>query len=203
MASPTPLQLLPQPGETPERADAARNRQLLLCAARTIIERQGIDALTMQAVADEAKVGKGTVFRRFQDRSGLLHALLDQDEAMFQQHLLTGEPPLGPGAEPVDRLVAFGHARLDFILRHGPLLRAAERSDCGAVEHPARSAQRLHLQVLLTSAGHDPSEAAYVGSALCAALDAPVVLNQIDRDGMTVDQIKRGWASLARAATTV
>lgn len=200
MDSHTPL-LLPQPGSACERADAARNRQLLLDAARAIIDRDGVEALTMQAVADAAKVGKGTVFRRFEDRSGLLHALLDDDEAAFQQHLITGPAPLGPGAPPTERLIAFGQARLAFITQHGGLLRAAERSDCGAVEHPVRSAHRLHLQVLLRTAGRDDDTASYLASALCAALDAPVVLNQLERDGLTMEQVARGWTQLAAAAT--
>lgn len=154
----------------------------------------------MQAVADAANVGKGTVFRRFQDRSGLLYALLDQDEAELQQRLISGEPPVGPGAPPAERLVAFGGAMLQFIQRHGPLLRAAGNSDCGAVEHPARTARRLHLQILLRACGHDDDTAAYLASALCAALDAPVVLNQLDRDGLTIEQIERGWRTLALAA---
>jgi len=201
MSQRTPL-VLPQPGDACERADAARNRRLLLDAARAISERDGVEALTMQAVADAARVGKGTVFRRFQDRSGLLHALLDEDETDFQQHLISGPPPLGPGAPPVERLAAFGRARVAFIVRHGALLRAAERSDCGTVEHPVRAAHRLHLQVLLLAGGQTSETAAYVASALCAALDAPVVLNQLERDGLTIEQVNAGWATLVAAVAS-
>ncbi|MGZ4457453.1 MAG: TetR/AcrR family transcriptional regulator, partial [Nocardioides sp.] len=48
-----------------ERADAARNREALLLAATRLVEHCGVDAVTMDAVAHEAGVGKGTVFRRF------------------------------------------------------------------------------------------------------------------------------------------
>ena len=72
---PRSLQLT-QP-DSVERADAARNRRLLLAAAKNLIDNHGAAAVTMDAVAREAGVGKGTVFRRFGSRTGLMFALLD------------------------------------------------------------------------------------------------------------------------------
>ena len=67
--------------ERPERRDAARNRELLLDAAHRLVDRDGVEAVTTDAVAAEAGVGKGTVFRRFGSRAGLMTALLDHAEA--------------------------------------------------------------------------------------------------------------------------
>ena len=65
-------QPLPVSGqETQERGDAARNRELLLAAARKLIAERGPDAVTMDDIAAEAGVGKGTLFRRFGNRAGL------------------------------------------------------------------------------------------------------------------------------------
>ena len=83
-----------------ERRDAARNRELLLCAAREIVEESGADALTMDRLAQRAGVGKGTVFRRFGSRAGLMMALLSGAEAEFQGRFMFGPPPVGPGAPP-------------------------------------------------------------------------------------------------------
>ncbi len=91
-----------------DRADAARNRRLLLATARDIIAGQGAGQLTMDGLAERAGLGKGTVFRRFGTRAGIFAALLDDDERDFQQQVLTGPPPLGPGAPPLDRLIAYG-----------------------------------------------------------------------------------------------
>ncbi|NED22229.1 helix-turn-helix transcriptional regulator, partial [Streptomyces sp. SID9913] len=96
--------------ETCLRADAARNRARLLEAAARLVAERGADGLTMEAVAVAANVGKGTVFRRFGDRTGLLSALLDHSERKLQTAFLTGPPPLGPGAPPAERLRAFGAA---------------------------------------------------------------------------------------------
>ncbi|HEV7854381.1 MAG TPA: helix-turn-helix domain-containing protein, partial [Mycobacterium sp.] len=53
-----------------ERGDAARNRTLLLEAARRLIAERGADAVSMDDIAAAAGVGKGTVFRRFGSRAG-------------------------------------------------------------------------------------------------------------------------------------
>src|SRR5215813_9273435 len=112
---------------THERGDAARNRVLLLDAARRLIAERGADAVTMDDVAAAAGVGKGTLFRRFGSRAGLMMVLLDDDERTNQQAFLFGPPPLGPDAPPIDRLVAFGRARLRFVHTHHALLSAANR----------------------------------------------------------------------------
>ena len=64
---PKSLPLLTTPA--PERRDAARNRAAVLEAASELIGRCGVHALTMDALAARAGVGKGTIFRRFGDRA--------------------------------------------------------------------------------------------------------------------------------------
>src|SRR6201990_1091360 len=85
---PIPLPLL---GDVPpERADAARNREALLAAADELIAELGVAGVTMDAVATRAGVGKGTVFRRFDSRGGLMAAILDRSESQFQAAILSG-----------------------------------------------------------------------------------------------------------------
>ena len=79
----------------------------------------------MDGLAERAGLGKGTVFRRFGTRAGIFQALLDDDEKIFQQQVLSGPPPLGPGADPLDRLIAYGHARAGFMVSHRDIARAA------------------------------------------------------------------------------
>lgn len=75
-----------------ERADAARNRARLLEAAAGLVAERGAEHVTMHAVAEEAGVGKGTLFRRFGDRTGLLLALVDEVEADFHEAYTSGPP---------------------------------------------------------------------------------------------------------------
>ena len=76
----------------------------------------------MEDIAAAAGVGKGTVFRRFGSRAGLMMVLLDEDERVSQQAFMFGPPPLGPDAPPLDRLLAFGRDRLRFAHTHHELL---------------------------------------------------------------------------------
>src|SRR4051794_21084817 len=86
-----------------ERADAARNRVKVLDAAARLFAEQGVDAVSMDAIATEAGVGKGTLFRRFGDKAGLAVALLDERERVLQEAILRGPAPLGPGAAGPER----------------------------------------------------------------------------------------------------
>ena len=135
-----------------ERGDAARNRALLLDAARRLVTERGADAVTMDNIAAAAGVGKGTVFRRFGSRAGLMMVLLDEDERASQQAFMFGPPPLGPDAPPLDRLLAFGRYRLRFVNTHHELLSAANR-DPQSRYGAAAMVQRTHVRMLLASAG--------------------------------------------------
>src|SRR3954454_3811127 len=60
--------------QPPERADAARNRRKVLAAAEELFAARGVAAISMDDVAAAAGVGKGTLYRRFGDKSGLASA---------------------------------------------------------------------------------------------------------------------------------
>ena len=118
---------LPQFQEQPrERADAARNRERILAAAGTLVDEcGGIDGVSMDDVAKRAEVGTGTLYRRFGDRAGLAFALLDEQTKEFQNALISGPPPLGPGVPAAERLHAFGAGFLDLLETHAELMVAA------------------------------------------------------------------------------
>ncbi len=179
-----------------ERGDAARNRALLLSAARALVAERGADAVTMDDVAAAAGVGKGTLFRRFGSRAGLMMVLLDEDERASQQAFLFGPPPLGPDAPPLDRLVAFGRERIRFAHTHHALLSAANRDPHNRYNAPA-TVQRTHLRVLLASA-HTTGDLDAQTDALLALLDPDYVEHQLNDGGRTLQTLGDGWESLAR-----
>src|SRR5690606_42103852 len=90
-----------------------------------MIAEHGTRKVTMAALAERAGLGKGTVFRRFGTRAGIFQALLDEEEHRFQERVLSGPPPLGPGAGPEERLIAYGRARIAFLVEHHAIARAA------------------------------------------------------------------------------
>ena len=97
-------------------------------------------------------MGKGTLFRRFGSRAGLMIVLLDEDEKVQQQAFMFGPPPLGPGAPPLDRLLAYGRDRLKFVHTHHALLSDANRDPQMRFNAPVMLHHR-HIRVLLEDAG--------------------------------------------------
>ena len=187
-----------------ERADAARNRRLLLATAREIISGQGADKLTMDGLADRAGLGKGTVFRRFGSRAGIFAALLDDDERDFQEQVLAGPPPLGPGAPPLDRLIAYGRARIGFLISNREIARAAiDGRDPvrGGTEGPM---SRGHIRLLLGQLRLGAADLDVLAIQLTAALDGPLLL-YLSSDALAGDaadnvaeRLARGWEDLIR-----
>jgi AcrR family transcriptional regulator len=197
MAASPPLRELPVADQAPqERGDAARNRTLLIEAARRLIAERGADAVTTDDIAAAAGVGKGTLFRRFGSRAGLMIVLLDEDEKAAQQAFMFGPPPLGPGAPPLDRLLAYGRDRLRFVQAHYALLSESNRDPQMRFNGPMMLHHR-HLRVLLEDAGTtgDLDAQAF---ALHSLLDADYVSFQLTERGQTLDALGDAWESMAR-----
>lgn len=62
--------------DRPLRADAARNRDRILDAARELFAEAGLDA-GVEEIARRAGVGKGTLYRRFPTKDELIAAIFD------------------------------------------------------------------------------------------------------------------------------
>jgi AcrR family transcriptional regulator len=192
-----------QHAEHAERADAARNRRLLLATARKMLAEHGAGKLTMDGLAERAGLGKGTVFRRFGSRAGIFQALLDDDERDFQEQVLSGPPPLGPGAPPLDRLIAYGRARIEFLIRHREIARATLD---GRESVPARSQtpmSQAHIRFLLGEISLGAADLNVLATQLTAALDGPLLLYlSSDTMAQIAPQVSarlgRGWEDLVQ-----
>jgi AcrR family transcriptional regulator len=158
-----------------ERTDAARNREHLLEVAREMVAEHGAGKVTMDGLAERACLGKGTVFRRFGTRAGIFRALLDADELLFQDDVMRGPPPLGPGAAPVPRLVAYGRARIAFLLDHFAIARATLDRN-GPVPAGGADFTRIHIRMLLGEARLGIADLDNLAVQLTAALEGPVML---------------------------
>jgi AcrR family transcriptional regulator len=108
----------------PLRADAARNRELLLAAATDEFAEHGLDA-SVADIARRAGVGKGTVFRHFATKDDLLAAIvLDRIDALNAagERLLRAADP---GAALLEFLTVAAHQRqqldLSFLQEAGEL----------------------------------------------------------------------------------
>lgn len=160
----------PTPGDTiwlsqarPTRADAVKNRALLLNTARSLFSLHGVETVTMSQVAEAAGVGKGTLYRHFPGKPQLCHALLDDDQRALQREVLARLGRVRSSAEARAALGWFVGAIMTFCARNHAIL-AGEESAFGeeTLYHPAHLWWRQTLRALLVQAGTtlDPDYAA-------------------------------------------
>lgn len=192
----THLPLAPA-GEPTEqlRADAARNRTLLLDAASRLLTGCGAATLTMESVANAAGVGKGTVFRRFGDRTGLLLALLDHREGLLQAAFLSGPPPMGPGAPAKERLHAFGPAVMRHERDHHELILASRTDPLRAYAVPANRLRVSHITMLLRQLNVGGSTE-LLAHTLLGSIDTALVHHLTRARGIAIEQVEQGWHDL-------
>ncbi|AKL64284.1 TetR/AcrR family transcriptional regulator [Streptomyces sp. Mg1] len=191
----TPLELLQTPPPK-ERADAARNRVAVLEAAARLFAEQGVEAVSMDQVAAAAGVGKGTLFRRFGDKSGLAAALLDARERVLQEAVLSGPPPLGPGAPADERLAAFLNAYLDYLLEHLALVRMSETATPGArYRIGAYRFWHRHVAILLATEP-DPDYAAHALLAALAADHVAALLPELGEQRMRAGLLRLAQSTM-------
>ncbi|WP_432970437.1 TetR/AcrR family transcriptional regulator [Dactylosporangium sp. CA-233914] len=91
------------------RADARRNHELLLTAARDVFVERGPDA-PLDEIARRAGVSIATLYRRFVDRATLMHAVV---LAALTATVEAVERVQRDHADPFDALSAYVHAVLD------------------------------------------------------------------------------------------
>jgi AcrR family transcriptional regulator len=186
---------LPLAGERRERADAAANRVRILDATRLVLAERGAEGITLDAVAERAGVGKGTVFRRFGDRSGLFQALLDEHLRVFQDAFMFGPPPLGPGAPPKERLAVFLEGLLDLEDDHLELILALER-DRWKAPIGGYIVLSLHAESLIREIS-PKLDAPILAQLLLNALNVNVVRHLRQEAGVSLPAIKASARALA------
>ena len=99
-----------QPVKRATRADAARNRERLLDAAKTVFVEGGVGA-SLEAVACQAGLGIGTLYRHFPTREALYEAVYRRD---IDAIVAVGEHEMR-AVDPVEGLRRWLHAAIDMI----------------------------------------------------------------------------------------
>jgi len=158
----------------PMRKDAARNRELLIAAAREVFAQRGLEA-SLDDVAHHAGLGVGTAYRHFANKRELAAALIEQavDQIVaLAEHALTLD-------DPWQGMVGFLEGAL-----------AVQASDRGLREvlmglHDPEQLERIHERFsgLITEllargrqqgvirADAEPSDVGFVMTMVCAVAD--------------------------------
>ncbi|MEV2229216.1 TetR/AcrR family transcriptional regulator [Streptomyces phaeochromogenes] len=178
------------------RKDAARNRAAVLAAADTLFtECESPEDVTMADIATAAGVGKGTLFRAFGDRTGLIRALYTTRLEPVRSAVEEGPPPLGPDAPPLQRVPALLDALLCFKLdnRHLALALEATGSDS---PYQAEHYERWH-SLLRSALERIPglTNSDFTAHALLAAVRADLVEHLAGQKGVPREDIRNQLAS--------
>lgn len=172
------------------RKDAARNRRAVLEAADALFARcESPRDLTMADIAAAAGVGKGTLFRAFGDRAGLLRALYEARLEPVRQAVLAGPPPLGPATPPQQRAAALLDAVLCFKIDNRRLALALEES--GGGPYRAEHYERWHglLRAVLAEIP-GLTDGDFTAHALLAATRADLVERLTGREGVPRERLR-------------
>ncbi|MEV0415118.1 helix-turn-helix domain-containing protein [Streptomyces sp. NPDC050448] len=185
--------------ERKPRKDAVRNRQAVLEAADALFARcVSPEDLTMADIAVAAGVGKGTLFRAFGDRAGLLRALYEARLEPVREAVESGPPPLGPATPPQERVPALLDAVLCFKLDNRRLALALEESGGSSLyqaEHYARW-HGLLRSVLEQVPGL--TDADFTAHALLAATRADLVERLAGQEGVPRERLRAQLSGYAR-----
>ncbi len=179
-----------------ERSDSVRNRALLLETAQRLFAEQGIETVTMSAVAEAAGVGKGTLYRHFPNKTQLLQELIDYDQRDLQER--TFQYLRERVTDPADCLYWFLGEVVAFVGRHQDLFfgHLGTRT-LSLLDHPAHQWWRLTLRGLLARL-RPAIELDYATDVLYLLIDPRTIHFQKQRHGYDDAELVRHLVNTAR-----
>ncbi|MEU0255344.1 TetR/AcrR family transcriptional regulator [Streptomyces sp. NPDC006184] len=189
--------------ERKSRKDAVRNREAVLAAADALFARcDSPEDVTMADIAAAAGVGKGTLFRAFGDRTGLLRALYEARLEPVREAVETGPPPLGPTTPPERRVLALLDAVLCFKLDNRRLALALEESGSNS-PYQAEHYKRWHglLRAVLEQIP-GVADSDFTAHALLAATRADLVEHLAGQENVPRDAMRAQLRHFAIRALT-
>lgn len=191
--------IFPPQDSQPTRADAVKNHALLLDTAQRLFIEKGVNSVSMTEIAEAADVGKGTLYRHFQSKAELCHALLDQDMRDLQDRSLRR---MRNHADPLENLEWFLEQILLFVVRNEALLSIHIGSeDINTLNHPAHLwwHQTIHALLRQIAPGYDVS---YFTDLFYVMLDVHTLCFQRHTLGYDNTRILAGLRSTLQLLTT-
>ncbi|MFE5942061.1 TetR/AcrR family transcriptional regulator [Streptomyces sp. NPDC056480] len=180
--------------QRPERADALRNREAVLAATDALFATSSSPrSVSMDDIAAAAGVGKGTLFRRFGDRAGLIGAVIASRLDPLQQAVQEAQD--AAGSSPRQRVLDLLDASLRFKIENRNLMSAAEDAGLSSpyqAEHYGWWHGILRTALDQVPGVHHPD---FTAHALLAAIRADLVAYLIDDQGMTPEALRSSLAA--------
>ncbi|MFD5507168.1 TetR/AcrR family transcriptional regulator [Streptomyces sp. NPDC059761] len=180
--------------QRPERADAQRNREAVLAAADALFAASSSPhSVSMDDIAAAAGVGKGTLFRRFGDRAGLIGAVIAS--RLEPLHHAVREAQDAAGSSPRERVLKLLDASLRFKVENRNLMSAAEDAGLSSpyqAEHYGWWHGMLRAALDEVPGVHNTD---FTAHALLAAIRADLVAHLIDDQKMTPEGLRSALAA--------
>jgi AcrR family transcriptional regulator len=148
------------------RADAQRNLDALVQAAKSVFVASGVDA-PVREIADKAGVGIGTLYRHFPQRSDLIIAVFRNEV----DACAAAAPTLAAEHDPGEALALWMQRFVDFV---------ATKRGLGAALHsgdPAYEPLPAYFEKHLVPALQSLLDAAAAAGEVCADIDPAELLN--------------------------
>jgi AcrR family transcriptional regulator len=187
------------PAGTPRRlrADAQRNIDSLLQAAKTVFTTSGVDAPAKE-IADQAGVGVGTLYRHFPQRSDLVKSVLQREIDACAD----AAPALAASHEPGAALTSWLHRYAELVASKPRLAKALHSGDPAFDELPGYFWQRFEpaLASLLeaaTASGEiradiNPKDLLYAIASLCVPMGDDGIAYSQRMVGLLIDGLRYG-----------
>lgn len=181
-------------------------RERIIEAARDIVGEQGLDALSMRALAVRIGHSPGTIYHYFRDKDELLGSVMAEGFKRLGESMQREVEKVGPSAPPLEQYEATGRGYARFALENTGYFRAMfevpgvaqleacpERWDSG---NPRAEATSKHDAVELlrqaSEAGEveieDPARSAVVGWGLIHGLTSLYVSGHLGEEAQTHEE---------------
>ena len=176
-------------------------REAMLAAADELFAHASAPAaVTMDAIAAAAGVGKGTLFRAFGDRDGLLDALAARKFAPVRAAVENAEAGNEAAIPAPETVIAFLDAVLTFKLDNRNLLRAREVASTGDLRSERYRWMHDYLTRLIRDAIPQATaqQASYAAHTMLSALRIDLI-EELLATGHSTENIRRAQAAQTRS----
>jgi len=161
--------------------EKVETRDLILAAAREMFASDGVEAVTMRAIADRIEYTPTALYHHFPSKQALLTELCERDFASLAQHFRGKPVP----ADPIERLFGIGEAYLQFAVEHPAQYRFMFMTVLPPLEH---------AEGFVEETREDPERNAYL--VLRSACEAVIKTGRLRPEYKDPDQVAQIFWSM-------
>jgi AcrR family transcriptional regulator len=157
--------------ETPVDSRAAEKRRRILQAAWRLALRHGLRAATMEGLAREAGIAKGTLYAQFPDKEAVLGAVVDDMLVEFEVAFSLGMTGGGSAAERVGAALAGKYGLMVRAVEGSPHANEILNSHHAFAARFATLDRRIEAGVVATLATAGVADPTFLAGLLIGAAD--------------------------------